>query len=182
MKTEIIETQRLRLMAGTVASTRAAAEDDRKAFSSELRATVPKEWPPELLADAQEFFAKSVADAPEKNTWWIWYLVLKTPEAGDTLIGNAGFKGPPNDDGMVEIGYAVLDAFQSKGFATEATQALFEWAAKQPGVKSVIAETFPHLSASIRVMEKCGMTLLGPGSEPETVRYGIKASNRLAFK
>jgi RimJ/RimL family protein N-acetyltransferase len=38
---------------------------------------------------------------------------------------------------------------------------------------SVTAETFPDHIASIRVMEKNNMVLLGAGSETETIKYGI---------
>jgi RimJ/RimL family protein N-acetyltransferase len=72
----------------------------------------------------------------------------------------------------VEFGYSVLPEFQRRGFASEAAAALID-CAFQNGARSVIAETYPHLPASIRVMEKCGMRLLGKGSEAGVVRYSI---------
>jgi ribosomal-protein-alanine N-acetyltransferase len=47
-------------------------------------------------------------------------------------------------------------------------------AAFEHGASGVAAETYPSLTASLRVMEKCGMTLAGEGAEGGTVRYIIK--------
>ncbi|MBR8839229.1 MAG: GNAT family N-acetyltransferase [Stigonema ocellatum SAG 48.90 = DSM 106950] len=70
----------------------------------------------------------------------------------------------------------ALDDYQGKGYTTEAVGGLLSWAFEQPQVMSVIAETFPNNAASIRVMEKNGMVLLGNGNEEGTVRYGIVRS------
>ena len=63
--------------------------------------------------------------------------------------------------------------FQRQGFATEATSALIEWTLRDPRVKRIDAETFPHLIPSLGVMRRLGMTSLGAGSEEGTVRYGV---------
>jgi len=74
---------------------------------------------------------------------------------------------------MVEIGCGILSEHRRRGFATEAAQALVERAFSVPVVTSVIAETLPDLLPSIGVMEKCGMTYVGEGSESGVVRYEI---------
>ena len=74
-----------------------------------------------------------------------------------TVIGDAGFKGKPGSQGMVEIGYSVLPAYRGQGFATEAARALVDWALAQPEVKRIIAECSPDNVASIRILEKLGM-------------------------
>ena len=35
-----------------------------------------------------------------------------------SVIGGVGFKGPPDEDGMVEIAYGIVPAFQGRGYAT----------------------------------------------------------------
>jgi RimJ/RimL family protein N-acetyltransferase len=35
----------------------------------------------------------------------------------------------------------------------------------------VSAQTYPSLPESIKVMERCGMTYVGPGEDEGTVRY-----------
>lgn len=103
----------------------------------------------------------------------MWYFILCGSER--QLIGNGGFKGRPKD-GMAEVGYSILPEFQRKGFATEATRALIDWAFSHPEVDRVAAETLPELEPSLGVMRKCGMKYVGRGAPEEgveTVRYEV---------
>jgi RimJ/RimL family protein N-acetyltransferase len=54
--------------------------------------------------------------------------------------------------------------------ASDAVAALIEWC-RERGAKKVIAETFPELVSSIRVMQKNGFVFEGSGSEPGVIRY-----------
>jgi len=47
--------------------------------------------------------------------WNLWFCVRRKPRE---LIGNAGFKGSPKD-GLVEIGYSMLEMHQRQRYATE---------------------------------------------------------------
>lgn len=166
-----IETERLRLVAATK-DLSTAAITDIALFSKLLNARITDEWPPELLSDAQDYFSEMLTQNPSSTGWWIWYVILK---AGcDVLIGNLCFKGPPSDQGKVEIGYAILPEFEKNGFATEAVRALISWAFSNQQVTSISAETFPNLPVSIKVMEKIGMSFAGNGSEEGTIRYEIR--------
>ena len=170
-----IETTRLRLVPGTAELTTAAVSH-RGRFSDLLDAQIPLTWPPELMTPGiQSFVAEMLVRRPELSGWWLWYIVLKghPDPMRDTLIGSTMFKGPPRAGGVLEVGYAILEAFQGKGYATEATSALVRRALQVPGVSEVAAETFPTLPASIRVMEKCGMRFIGAGLEQGTIRYSV---------
>jgi ribosomal-protein-alanine N-acetyltransferase len=85
-------------------------------------------------------------------------------------IGTAGFFGPPRN-GVVEVGYGIVPSRQRRGYATEATRALVELALAQPGVHEVVAHAEADNRASIRVLEKCGLTYAG--REGSLVRYGV---------
>ena len=50
------------------------------------------------------------------------------------VIGSAGFKGPPDASGIVEIAYGIAPGFQGQGYATEAARALIEFAQRSPRV------------------------------------------------
>jgi ribosomal-protein-alanine N-acetyltransferase len=100
--------------------------------------------------------------------------------AARVLIGGGGFKGPPQADGVVEIGYSILPTFQRRGFATEAMSALVTRAFAEARVTMVVAETFPESRASQRVMIKLGMRQLGPGEEAGTIRFGIRRAEHAA--
>ena len=61
-----------------------------------------------------------------------------------------------NTDGSVEIGYGISKEFCGKGYATEAVNAVVDWAMEQSGIARIEAETDPDNTASQRVLEKCG--------------------------
>ncbi len=57
----------------------------------------------------------------------------------------------------VELGYALLPRFWGQGYCTEALESSIDYLFRQ-GFRTVIAGAFEENAASIRVMEKCGMT------------------------
>ncbi len=76
------------------------------------------------------------------------------------VVGSVVFHGQPDEDGVAEVGYGVDTVLQGRGLATEATRACVAWALAQPGVRRVLATTFPFHRASLRVIEKLGMRLV----------------------
>ena len=163
-----IRTARLELRAATPELAELAIGDGR-ALAKRLRVALPPVWPPPLNdPESQQFTARQLAAAPQSVGWSAWYFIDARERV---LCGQGGFYAPPQD-GAVEIGYSIVDAFQKRGYATEAVGALIEWAFAQPGVERVIAHTYRHLVASIRVMEKNGLVYLGVGDEEGLVRYG----------
>lgn len=86
------------------------------------------------------------------------------------VVGTAGFKGPPDAEGVVEIAYGVAPEYQGQGYATEAANALVEFALGDPSVKTVRAHTLPQQNASTRVLTKNGFRHLGEVIDPEDGR------------
>ena len=86
------------------------------------------------------------------------------------VVGAAGFKGPPDAEGMVEIAYGVAPEYQGRGYATEAAQALVDFALADDAVKIVRAHTLPEANASTRVLTKNGFRHLGEVTDPEDGR------------
>ncbi len=169
----MILTERLELVPATVELTRAAL-DGEHALGACLRAGVPPTWPPEYLdRSALEFTLGRLAEGPEQGGWWLHFVVLKGGQAGRTLIGSAGYKGPPATDGTVEVGYGIVRDHQRRGYASEAVRGLLAHAFAVPAVGRVIAETLPELAASIGVLRKCGFRLIGAGSEPGVIRFEL---------
>jgi ribosomal-protein-alanine N-acetyltransferase len=103
----------------------------------------------------------------------LYYLIRFPDRSGGEreVIGVAGYAGPPTEDGVVEIGYAVAPEHQRRGYATEATAALLSRAFEDPRVRVVAATTFPSLVASIGVLTKTGFAFAGAGEGDGTVRY-----------
>ena len=84
-----------------------------------------------------------------------------------SVIGSVGFKGPPDGEGMVEIAYGIVPAFQGRGHATEAARAGVAFAFENGRVRLVRAHTLPLPNASTRVLEKCGFEQTGQVVDPE---------------
>jgi len=77
-------------------------------------------------------------------------------ETGE-LIGHAGLSPL---DGQVEIGYAIEEIQQKKGYASDAIAAICKWAAgfyRLPNISGIVAADNP---ASCRVLEKAGFTFI----------------------
>ncbi len=74
---------------------------------------------------------------------------------------NGRFIGMMNEteikDKQIEMGYAYLPAYHNCGYATEAFRGAIEYLLNY-GFDAVLAGAFAENPASLRVMEKCGMT------------------------
>jgi uncharacterized protein len=178
-----IRTRRLALIPATPDLARAELGDER-AFSELLGAVIPDDWPPAELSDARPIFLRMLEADPALVGWLGWYAIeigVNDGAPGDldsdhgrTLIGSVGFKGLPDEEGAVEIGYSVLPAHQGRGLATEMITALVGWAAEQ-GARLVRAQVEPANGASIRVLEKLGFQQTGIGDEPGTILFAREA-------
>lgn len=167
-----IITNRLELVPATPDTTRAAL-DGARALGAGLDADVPSTWPPEYLdAPALEFTLKRLRQGAQQEGWWLHFVILTNGPTGRTLIGSAGYKGPPQN-GMVEVGYGIVSDYRRQGYATELTRGLVAHAFQREEVQLVIAETLPELTPSIGVLTKCGFRHIGAGSEPGVIRYEL---------
>ena len=76
-------------------------------------------------------------------------------------VGRAGYHGPPDDTGTVEIGYAVDPAHRRRGYARAALEALLARAAKDPTVRTVRVTISPQNLASYRLTAQYGFAEVG---------------------
>ena len=74
---------------------------------------------------------------------------------GDILIGFVN--DVDTTDNCIEIGYAIHPDYHNRGYATEMFRAVV-CSLLDNGYSSVVAGAFEQNSASIRVMQKCGLT------------------------
>lgn len=87
------------------------------------------------------------------------------------IIGSMGFKTPPDEDGMAEMGYDIIEAYQGRGYATEMARAFVEWAFGETSITRVTAECLSSNFASIRVLEKVGMRRVEKSSSSDAMLY-----------
>jgi len=134
----------------------AKTRDETRAYIDSLPPEYRKEVSPEWLARLE---ASANVDP------WVHGFAVRHC-AGGAVIGTAGFTGPPDANGEVEIAYAIDAEHQGKGYATEAAEALVSFAYGHDGVRLVRAHTLPEANASTRVLAKCGFHKAGDIIDP----------------
>lgn len=168
-----LTTERLELVPATVGLARAGLEGP-EALGRLLQAEIPATWPPQYLEPpAFEYTIARLQEEPVQPAWWMYFVVLREGRRR-ILIGSAGYKGPPDADGTVEIGYGIVSERHRQGFASEAAGGLLEHAFADRRVARVIAETLPELAGSIGVLRRCGFRGIGAGSEPGVIRFELR--------
>jgi len=105
------------------------------------------------LADAVKYIETGPVISYARNGFGLYLVQLK--ESGESMGMCGLIKRPALDD--VDIGYAFLPKFWSKGYAVEAALAVKEQA-RSLGLKRLVAITDPANTGSIRVLEKLGFT------------------------
>jgi RimJ/RimL family protein N-acetyltransferase len=103
----------------------------------------------------------------------LWAVVPKTV---DHAIGYCGLTGFPNIDGRseIEMGLRLAREFWSRGYGTESAIAVREYALGKLALSRLIALVDPGNAASIRLMEKIGMTY-----EKDVMMPGYDHTDRL---
>ena len=102
---------------------------------------------------------EKMKNAPDAHHIWItfWLLVIKAIPLG---AGFLGFKGYPDKNGIVEIGYGIDSAHRSQGCMTEAVTGMINWAFNEPACQAIIAPgTLKTNPASNAVLKKVGMRI-----------------------
>ncbi|GAA0932682.1 hypothetical protein GCM10009554_17330 [Kribbella koreensis] len=97
-------------------------------------------------------------DDPEAQRW-IVRAAVSEPEG--VVIGHGGYHGPPDENGMVEVGYTVDAAYRRQGYAKAILTALIERAVEEPGVKIVRASISPTNAASLATIAGFGFLEAG---------------------
>jgi [ribosomal protein S5]-alanine N-acetyltransferase len=96
---------------------------------------------------------------------WCGYLAMS--DETHMFIGTCGFKGAPNGNGAVEIAYFTFPDNERRGYATQMAHALTDVARRSGVVRKVIAHTQPQDGASMRILQKLGMSHCGEFNDPE---------------
>jgi RimJ/RimL family protein N-acetyltransferase len=102
--------------------------------------------------------ASQVAEDPASATW-ITRAILDLDRG--VVVGRAGFHGPPDANGMVEVGYAVDPAFRRQGYARAALVALLKQATDDAGIRTVRASIRPDNLPSRRLIGQYGFVVVG---------------------
>jgi RimJ/RimL family protein N-acetyltransferase len=149
----IIQTERLKLIPLTLDQLKLWIEDIislEKELDCSYKAESMEGFFLEIVKGQYEITRKD----PKNYLWHSFFFLVRKEDR--VVVGSADFKDIPNENGEVEIGYGLGKEFEHNGYMTEAVKAMCEWASKQNGVKSVIAETDLDGLTSQRILERCG--------------------------
>ena len=127
----------------------------------------------EADAEMKKAYTEMLQGCLQNPDRWNWYAMWVIARQDGTPVGDLCFKGL-DERGVPEIGYGVMEAYQGRGYATEAVKAALGWAFRQPGVTAAEAETDPGNLASQRVLAKCGFVPNGETGE-EGPRFTLSA-------
>lgn len=101
--------------------------------------------------------AEQLAHDPAQEPWLLRAMVLRD---GASAVGYANFHAPPDDRGMVEIGYQVLPVHRRRGYATEAAHGMWDWAARR-GARVLRAAIAPDNVPSLAMVHRAGFVEVG---------------------
>lgn len=105
------------------------------------------------IDDANSYILNGPVASYAKNGFGLYLVKLKET---DESIGMCGLiKRDTLED--VDIGYAFLPRFWSKGYAVESARAVKEYARNAVGLKRIVAIVDPQNEDSIHVLEKIGL-------------------------
>jgi RimJ/RimL family protein N-acetyltransferase len=94
--------------------------------------------------------------------------VVAEPEG--VVVGHAGFHGPPDQTGMLEVAYSVDPAYRRRGYARAMLRELLPRAATEPSVSTVRATISPGNVASLATISGFGFTEVGEQWDEEDGR------------
>jgi RimJ/RimL family protein N-acetyltransferase len=152
----VIQTERLRLIPLTLDQLRSYITDPGD-MERELKVGISRGIVTDRLRRAIEMKTSKMADVdPSMHVWYTYWLILV--EDAHFGAGLVGYKGSPDDQGEIEIGYGMDGAYRNQRYMTEAVRALIAWAFQDEGCRAVIAPDIKRWNkASNRVLEKAGM-------------------------
>jgi RimJ/RimL family protein N-acetyltransferase len=108
--------------------------------------------------------AVQVVEDPASAPWVT--RVVWNPERR-IAVGSAGYHGPPDGNGMVEVGYSIDPQYRRQGYARAALLALLERAEREPGGTTVRATIAPGNVASRDLVLSHGFVEVGEQMDEE---------------
>ncbi|MDP9270376.1 MAG: GNAT family N-acetyltransferase [Chloroflexota bacterium] len=109
--------------------------------------------------------ARQMRGDPAIRRWLVRPIVLR--EGDHAVIGTINFHGPPDERGMLEVGYSLLPDFRGRGYAIEAVRALLGWAGSDPVVRVFRASVSPDNERSLHLIGKLGFVQIGEQMDEE---------------
>jgi ribosomal-protein-alanine N-acetyltransferase len=160
----------------------AAEERSTAELGTLLGVAIPVDWPPPFNDAGTRAWSREQLESNSAAKGWLGYYVVAQVDGIETLVGTAGYKGPPDAEGTVEVGYSIVPAYRRRGIASAALEMLIDHAFADQRVARVTAETPVDFAASRGLLEKCGFVLVGNRTDPEDGDLALYAIERSAAR
>ena len=115
-------------------------------------------WKPHPDIAYTREYLQFVATHYEIGDFFDWAVVLREE---DKMIGTCGFTKFDYTHNLGEIGYVINPEYRGRGIAVEAVREVMRFGFEELGLNRIEAKFMEHNTASLRVMEKAGMTFEG---------------------
>ena len=156
-----IQTDRLKLLPFTIHICEEALSCSTS-FLTDLGITPGYGWPDLETLDTLPRILNNLNKVKYPSGFESWMVLNKST---NTLIGDIGFKGLPNEHGEIDLGYGIIKSETQKGYAKEAASGLIEWAFKQTGIKAITANCSKENLASQQILTFLNFKKVGEDQE-----------------
>lgn len=146
----MIETERLNLVTCTAMHLSAIMSSER-GLSGLMGAETVENW---LAFPDSVPYALQRLQEDSANFRWGLHIILH--RADNKIIGTCGYNGMADDDGLVEMGYAIAPSYKGQGLEAEIAKGLVDNAFRWAVVQSVDACTLPENNASGDILTGLG--------------------------
>ena len=118
------------------------------------------------VEDSRQYILKGPVESYERLGFGMWLVELKESQVPIGLCGLVKRDFLPD----VDIGFAFLPGFWSKGYAYESAAAVKDYARNVLGIKRLVAIVNPDNNTSGKLLEKIGLTFERMLTLPESGR------------
>jgi arsenate reductase len=108
-------------------------------------------------ADLVQWRLAQIAANPSEEPWLLRAIVDRSAAVA---VGYVNFHAPPDERGMVEIGYTIVPSRRRQGYAFETAEGMWRWAAEH-GARVLRASISPANEASLALIRKAGFAEVG---------------------
>jgi RimJ/RimL family protein N-acetyltransferase len=166
---DIIHSQRLELIALSPDFLNTSIKGDLESASRLIDLVIPIDW-----LEAKWVIEMRLAQIRENPALEPWLLRAVGLRETRTMIGFIGFHTQPGAEylnsyapGSVEFGYTIFPEYRRMGFASEAAEALMQWATFEHGVTRLVVSIGLANEPSLRLARKLGFRKVGTVTDPE---------------
>jgi RimJ/RimL family protein N-acetyltransferase len=113
-------------------------------------------WNPYASLEMAQETVRQFIDSYNDERSYSWVM----DAYGDDVVAGT-IRAYDYDNNQIEVGFSVAQAWQGRGFATEALKAVLEYLTENEGISRVTAWCAADNIGSRKVLEKSGMQLVG---------------------